>query len=132
MMSTRKYFPAAVSLVLVFFFGCADLMGSETPSEVVKAVYTAANEGNSVEVEKRLSAPDPAAIEMIGIIASDGKQQQWKPSVKPGTLQSVEILSEEKTTYRATVSFRLHLKNGKTREMQVQLLKEAGYWKILR
>ena len=131
-MSKCKYFPAAVLLVLIVLFGCADLLGSETPSEVVMAAYTAANDGNSVEVEKRLSSPDPAAVEIIGILASDGKQQQWKPSVKPGTLQSVEILSEEKTTYRATVTFKLHFKNGKKKEMQLPLIKEAGYWKIQR
>ena len=131
-MSKRIWQSGVALFLLIVFSGCADLLGSETPSEVVRAVYTAANDGNTVEVEKRLSSPDPAAVEIIGILASNGKQQPWKPSLKPGTLQSVEILSEEKTTYRATVSFVLHFKNGKQKKMQLPLIKEAGYWKIQR
>ena len=87
-------------------------------------------DGNEEEVEKRLSAPDPAVVEIAGILASNGKQQRWKPSVKKGSIQSVEILSEQKTTYRATVRFRLNMTNGTKREMQTQLIKEAGAWKI--
>jgi len=131
-MNRRTYRLAIAVFTLGVLLGCADLVGSETPSEVVKAVYTAANEGNNVEVERRLSSPDPAAVEIVGILASNGKQQQWKPSVKPGSLQRVEILNEEKTTYRATVRFKLHFTNGTEKEMELQLLKETGYWKIQR
>jgi hypothetical protein len=121
-----------VLVLLIAAYGCAELMGSESPSDVVTAVYMAANSGDAAEVEKRLSAPESPTVEIIGILASDGKQQPWKPSVKEGSLQRVEILSEETTTYRSTVSFRLHLRNGKKQEMQLQLIKEAGYWKIER
>lgn len=131
-MKRHLYLICTALLILLTVPRCADLLGSESPSDVVTAVYTAANDGNTAEVNKHLSAPEPAAIEMMGILASGGKQQPWKPSVKQGSLKSIEILSEEKTTYRATVSFRLTFKNGKTQEHQLQLFKEAGYWKIER
>jgi hypothetical protein len=132
MMRSHMHFFCALSIALLTVIGCADLLGAESPSEVVKAVYTAANEGDTAEVERHLSAPDPAAVEVIGIIASDGRQQKWRPSLEPGSLQSIEILDEDKTTYRATVSFRLNFTDGRQKEMRLQLMKEAGYWKILR
>ncbi len=119
-------------VILLVSAGCGELFASESPSEVVQAVYMAASDGNDVEVEKRLAAPPPATIEIIGILASDGKQQRWKPSVKKGSIQSVEILSEEKSSYRATVRFRLNMTNGTKKEMQTQLIKEGGVWKIER
>ena len=131
MMSKRILLLSIALAILVTAAGCTD-MGSESPSDVVKAVYLAANDGNTEEVERRLSAPDPAAIEIIGILASQGRQQRWKPSVKKGSIQSIEILSEQKTTYRATVRFRLNMTNGAKKEMQTQLIKEAGAWKIYR
>ena len=132
MMSKRILLLSIALAILVTAAGCAD-MGAESPSDVVKAVYMAANDGNTEEVERRLSAPDPAAIEIIGILASQGKQQRWKPSVKKGSIQSIEILSEDLTrTYRANVRFRLHFKDGKKKEMQVPMIKEGGVWKIER
>lgn len=131
-MTRRIRLSCAVLLFLLTVPRCADLLGAESPSDVVIAVYTAANDGNTAEVNKHLSAPDPAAIEIMGTLASGGKQQPWKPSVTPGSLRSIEILSEEKTTYRATVRFTLTFKNGTTQEHVLQLIKEAGYWKIMR
>lgn len=122
----------AVVCVAIIILGCADLLGSESPSDVVRAVYMAANDGNEAEVEKRLSAPDPAVVEIVGILASNGRQQRWKPSLKKGTLQSIEILDEHTTAYRATVRFKLHLTDGTTREKEVPLIKEGGAWKIER
>jgi hypothetical protein len=131
MMSKRIFLLSITLAILVTAAGCAG-MGSESPSDVVKAVYMAANDGNTGEVERRLSAPDSATVEIIGILASQGKQQRWKPSVKKGSIESIEILNEQKTTYRATVRFRLHFKDGKKKEMQVPLIKEGGVWKIER
>ena len=123
------FLPIAI-LILLVVPGCDKLFESESPSDVVKAVYMAASDGNDVEVEKRLAAPPPANVEIIGILASDGRQQRWKPVVKRGSIQSVEILSEQKTTYRAEVRFRLNMTDGAKKEMQTQLIKEAGSWKI--
>jgi len=129
-MSKRIHLPFVAVIIMVIVFGCADLLGSESPSDVVRAAYMAANDGNDGEVEKRLSAPDPAAVEIIGILASNGKQQRWKPSVKKGSIQSIEILEEQTTAYRANVRFTLHLKDGTGKEMDVPLIKEGGVWKI--
>ena len=131
-MSKRIDLLAVAVTIMVVVFGCADLLGSESPSDVVRALYLAANDGNEEEVEKRLSAPDPAVVEIVGILASNGRQQRWKPSVRKGSIQSIEILEEQTTAYRAKVRFKLHLKDGTSKEMEVPLIKEGGVWKIER
>lgn len=131
-MSKRIHFLSVAVTIMAVVFGCTDLMGSESPSDVVRAVYLAANDGNEEEVEKRLSAPDPPVVEIVGILASDGRQQRWKPSVRKGSIQSIEILEEETTAYRAKVRFKLHLKDGTSTETEVPLIKEGGVWKIER
>ena len=117
-------------VILLAAAGCGELFASESPSEVVQAVYMAASNGNDVEVEKRLAAPPPANVEIVDILASGGRHQRWKPSVKRGSIRSVEILSEQKTTSRATVRFRLNMTGGAKKEMVTQLIKEGGAWKI--
>ena len=129
-MSKLIHLPSVAVIIMFIVSGCADLLGSESPSDVLRAAYMAANDGNTEEVEKRLSAPDPAAVEIIGILASNGRQQRWKPSVRKGSIQSIEILEEQTTAYRANVRFKLHLKDGTSKEMEVPLIKEGGVWKI--
>ena len=130
-MSKRIHLLSVTVIIVVIVFGCSDL-GSESPSDVVRAVYMAANNGAEEEVEKRLSATDPPVVEIVGILASNGRQQRWKPSVRKGSIQSIEILEEQTTAYRANVRFKLHLKDGTSKEMEVPLIKEGGVWKIER
>lgn len=131
-MANRLCLLSITIICLILLSGC-EMMESESPSDVVVAVYMAANSGNSAEVEKYLSAPDPIEVEVVGILASDGKQQSWKPRVQKGSIQRIEILKEDfSRSYRATVHFNIHFKDGNKKEMQVPLIKEAGSWKIER
>ena len=131
-MSERIHFLFVAVVIMVIVLGCADTLGAESPSDVVRAAYMAANDGKEEEVEKRLSSPDPAVVEIVGILASNGRQQRWKPSVRKGSIQGIEILEEKATAYRAEVRFKLHLKDGTSKEMEVPLIKEGGVWKIER
>ena len=108
-MKTRICLPMIALAILLAGLGCGDMLASESPSDVVTAVYMAASDGNDAEVQKRLAAPPPANVEIIGTLASGGRQRLWEPNVEKGSIESVEILSEEATSYRAEVGFRLHM-----------------------
>ena len=122
---------SAVSIIVVFMLinGCNSI-GQKSPSEVVIAAYMAANEGKYSEAEKYLSSEVMNAMKGgIGALAG-GMKGAWDKTTRNGTIEKIEILKEEVRGEGANVFFKIHFKDGKTKDDDEPLIKEDGRWKI--
>lgn len=90
--------PLALATVVVAT-GCEGGGGGglfgKSPGEVVKAAYMAANAGQYSEAEKYLSSEVLNAMKGgLGVLAG-GMKGMWDKTTRDGTIDSIEILSEE-------------------------------------
>lgn len=121
---------AAILITGFIFFGGCDSIGQKSPSEVVKAAYMAANEGKYSEAEKYLSSEVITAMKGgLGALAG-GMKGAWDKTTRNGTIEKIEIIDEGVRGESATVKFRIHFKDGKTKDDDEPLIKENGQWKI--
>lgn len=112
--------------VFIFTIGCSSI-GQKSPSQVVVAVYMAANEAKYSEVKKYLSS------ELINNLRAPGSSMKelCDYMTSNGTIQKIEILKEEVRGEGAKVYFRIHFKDGKTTDViEIPLIKEGGQWKL--
>lgn len=103
---------------------------TKSPSEVVEAVYMAANDGNYSKVKKHssksvLNSLDNSLIQRLGTFKG-----YWKAVTRNGTIDKIEITKEEIRGDVAGVGFTIYYKTGKTKKNVVRLVKENGGWKI--
>lgn len=109
--------------------GCSGI-GAKSPSEVVAAAYMAANAGEYSKAESYLSS------ELINTMKSGlgalvgGMKGMWDETTRDGNIQRIEILKESIRGEGAKVDFRIHFKDGKTKDNDEPLIKEKGKWKI--
>ena len=89
----------------------------------------AANKGEYSEAEKYLSLETIAAVKGIGAL-SGGTKGIWDKNTRNGTIEKIDILSEEIRGEGATVLIKIHFKDGKTKDSTEQLIKENGDWKL--
>jgi len=103
---------------------------SKSPGDVVKAAYMAANAGQYSEAEKYLSSEVLNAMKGgLGALAG-GMKGMWDKTTRDGTIDRIEILKEDVRGEGAKVLFRIHFKDGKTKDDDEPLIKENGQWKI--
>lgn len=103
---------------------------SKNPSDTVVAAYMAANEGKYSEAETYLSSEVLSAMKVgLGALAG-GMKGMWDQATRNGTIDRIEFLREEVRGEGATVYFRIHFKDGTTKDDDEPLLKEEGVWKI--
>ncbi len=121
---------AAIGIAIFMFTSGCDSIGQKSPSEVVIAAYMAANEGKYSEVKKYMSSEVINAMAGLGALAG-GWKAVWDKITRNGTIQRIEILKEEMRGEGATVYFRIHFKDGKTKVDDKPLIKEDGQWKII-
>jgi hypothetical protein len=121
----------AIGISLFMFTSGCDSIGQKSPSQVVIAAYMAANEGKYSETEKYLSS---IVLKFFKIAPKAGVGGSiislWDRATRYGTIRRIEILGEKVRGIRATVSFRIHFKDGKTNDEKLPLIKEDGQWKI--
>lgn len=124
----------AVFVIVAFIFssGCDSRKSrsQKSPSEVVKAAYLAANEGNYSTAENYFSSELIDALKGDLGATAGGMKGVWDKQTRDGTIDKIEILKEEVRGEGATVDFRIHFKNGKTRDVDKPLIKENGRWKL--
>jgi len=121
---------AAVGIAVLMITSGCDSIGGKSPSQVVVAAHMAANEGKYSEAEKYMSSEVINAMKSgLGALAG-GWKGAWDKTTRNGTIQKIEILKEEVRGEGATVHFRIHFKDGKTKDDDEPLIKENGQWKI--
>jgi len=125
----KKILLVGVLALMTFLAACSSAK-HRSPSEVIEAAYVAANEGRYSETEKYLSSD---ALEVtkgeLGQLAG-GLRLVWDIATKDGTIDRIEITEETIRGEGAIVKFRLHFKDGSTRDDYEPLIKEGGVWKI--
>jgi len=135
MMTWARYAIRAISIAaLLVGAGCGGAGGGglfgKSPGEVVKAVHMAANAGQYSEAEKYLASDALALMNSENAAWLGGPKGLWDKTTRDGTIDRVEILSEEVRGEGAKVLFRIHFKDGETRDDDVQLIRVSGEWKM--
>ncbi len=117
--------------VLIFTSGCGSI-GQKSPSEVVIAAIhgCVTNENKYSEAEKYMSSEVINAMKGGLWALAGGWKGAWDEATRNGTIQKIEILKEEVRGEGAEVDFRIHFKDGKTKDDDEPLIKEDGKWKI--
>lgn len=133
----RSHRVLCTSIVVAAFLchGCADggrLGGlrQNSPAEVIQACFMAANEGRYSDIDRYLSREALKALEFKGVMLGAGKKGRWDWRTRNGMVEKIEILKEEVRGEGAKVKFKIHFKDGATRDDEEELIKEAGVWKI--
>ena len=117
--------------IFMFTSGCASI-GQKSPSQVVVAAYMAANEGKYSEAEKYMSSEIINAVKGGEGMFAGGWKGSWDKITRNGTIQKIEILyGDAGGRFGAEVYFRIHFKDGKTKDDTEYLMKEGGQWKII-
>lgn len=112
----RKY-------VSLFFFALLVAAAEKNPSDVVRAAYSAANEGRYSEANTYLSS------EVLKRYSAEEVKALWDEATREGTIDRIQILREIPGE-RTTVHFRLYYQDGTTKEDDEVLIMENGAWKI--
>jgi hypothetical protein len=128
-MTRRTYSLILITFSSAFFaFACSS---TKSPSDVVKVVYKAANDGKYSEVEKHLSGKMLNAINgKLGPYAN-GVKGLFDGETRNRTVENIDIEREEVRGNGAAVYFATRYKDGTTLNNQVALLvKEHNDWKM--
>ncbi len=131
MRATRRYwlYVSMISIAILGTVSCGSF--HKSPSEVVKSVYAACNDGKYSEAEKYLSKDMTALVHGSLGASQGGMKRACDESTRDGKMTRVEILSERIRGDGATVMARIHFQDGSTKEEdKTELVKEEGAWKI--
>ena len=120
---------AILILASLFIIGCVP--SQKSPGDVVKAFYTAANEGEFSELEETISEATIIALKShLGQLGGGIKGTCDRIS-RNGSIIRVEITKEEIRGQGATVTANISFKDGSTKSNdKTNLIKEKGSWKI--
>lgn len=122
-------FISLVIVVAVFLSYTCKTKVKESPSEAVVAVYMAANGGWYSVAEKYIHSEILTSTKKnLGTLFTINA---WDKFTRFGKIERIEILKEVVRGERADVSFKIHFKDGETKEDRDILIKEGGQWKIL-
>ena len=102
----------------------------ETPSSVVKDFFGLANEGKYTESEKLLSTEFSGVVKGVIGQMGGGVKGLCDKATRNGTLNKIEIESEQVRGEGATVIAKLYFKDDSTKDDKTSLRKENGKWKI--
>lgn len=106
------------------------LIAGQSPSDVVKAAFTAANEGRYSDTEQYL-ATDYLADSRTDLGRSfGGLSNPWNYMTRNRSIAKIEILKEEIDKEKATVFYRLGFKDESVQEKAQDLVNESGAWKL--
>ncbi len=123
----------ALAIAGVVSLNVSDSIGQESPSQAVKALYMAANEGRYSEADKYLSS-DLKEFEDSILELTDApdwvRQYRWVALTRDGTVKEIEILKEDVRGQYALVDWIVHFEDGETEEMTEIFVKEGGQWKM--
>src|SRR5438445_11736297 len=103
---------------------------SKSPSDTIVAAYMAANEGKYSEAERYFSSDALNAMKGDLGALTGGMKGGLDEATRTGSIERIEILREAVRGEGANVSFRVHFKDGSTKDNNEKLLLENGVWKI--
>lgn len=117
---------ATIIAVICIFTGCT-LNDPQTPSEVVKAAYMAANNGNYEKADKYLSQE---LLSMSNLFFG-GTKSIWDKNTHSKTLKEIEIMNEVVDGETAKINFIFHYQDESTKKENQTLKKVEGKWKMV-
>lgn len=122
------------SVFLLLASGCgkgASAIFRASPTTVVQEFYEHANAGRYTDAQEMLSAEAKNAISGPLGQLSGGWKRICDSNTKNGTIQRVEILSEDVRGEGAAVIANIHFRDGSSKSRDTtSLVKEGGKWKI--
>jgi hypothetical protein len=129
-MKSRK-FPICIAIAAFAsaIAGC-NVIQDKSPSDVVKAAYMAANDGNYSAAAGYLSKDAREAIESgLGVLIG-GMKGAWDKATRDCTIDRIDILEETIRGEGATVRIKIHFKDGSSKKDNEKLIREDGRWKM--
>ena len=125
-MKSRHSVGLATSIVAitVLLIGCTHL-GKKSPPEVLQAFFAAANSGKYSEAEGYLTSSSKSMMALGGGIKKFADKE-----TRDGTLASVEILKIDMRGEGAKINYKIHYKDGQSKDDDVSLIVENGEWRI--
>jgi hypothetical protein len=125
---------AAIVIAGFMFSNVSNSIGQETPSEAIKALYKAANEGRYSEANGYISSDIRDFIDLFSTLfeldTGEYEKDMWVALTRNGTVKEIEILKEDVRGKYALVNWIVHFENGETEEMIEMMVKEDGKWKM--
>jgi hypothetical protein len=115
-----------VSLLVVGY----NMIGQKSPSEIVKSAYIAGNNGNYAETKKYFSSEFLTSLGGSWRNIAPGNMAAWDKMTKKGTIERFKFIEEKIYGNKANVSFTLLFRDGSQGNINEQLIKENGAWKI--
>ena len=115
---------AVVTCVALLGTGC-ERLGKKSPQQVVQAFFAAGNAGKYSEAEQYLT---PSAKAMM--VLAGGIKKFVDHETKDGKIDRVEILTVETRGEGAKITYKIHYKDGETKNDDVSLIIENGEWRI--
>jgi hypothetical protein len=122
---------AVASVALIGFAFCTRSRNSRTlsPSDVVKTFYSACNEGRYADAEA-LITPESLKVLKSTFGLSGGVKGYCDGATENGTLQSVEIVSQQLLGDASDIHLILHRKSGNDQDIHESLIRSREVWKI--
>lgn len=120
---------AAVALIASAFCTSSRSSRALSPSEVVKAFYSACNEARYSDAEA-LIATESLQVLKSTFGLSGGLKGYCDGATENGTLQSVEIVSQQSRGDGADIHVILHRKSGNDQDIHESLIRSRDIWKI--
>jgi hypothetical protein len=128
-MKMRSLVSVALVLILLSLFS-ACTPAPKSPSEVVKAFFAAGNAGKYSECDELLSLPARNVFKEGSVAASGGLKGAVDRKTRNGTVERVDILSEDTRGEGSEVLCKVYFKGGESHEDEEELIKEKDGWKI--
>lgn len=115
---------ALVAAVATLETGCTQL-GKKSPQQVVQAFFAAANAGKYSEAEQYLTSSAKSMMVLGG-----GIKEFADKETRGGKIDTVEILTVETRGEGAKMTYKIHYKDGQSKDDHVSLIIENGEWRI--
>jgi len=115
-----------ISILIALWGSCGSAsILKKSPENVVKAFFKAANDAKYSEAEGYLAASTKVLMAAAGGIKKFADEQ-----TRDGKIDRVEIVKVETRGEGAKVYYKIHYKDGQTKDDDASLIKENGEWKI--
>jgi hypothetical protein len=128
-MLNRQVAALYISLVATAFCSSSRATRQLSPSDVVKAFYTACNEAKYTDAEA-LITPESIQVLKSTFGLAGGLKGYCDGATENGTLQSVEIVSQQLRGEGADIRLILHRKSGNDQDIHETLIRSGNVWKI--
>ena len=120
---------ATAIFIISLFVGCNAGSGSDPP-DVIRAFYDAANQGKYEQAKQYLSQEGIRNVEGPLGARAGGFKGIMDRYTGNGTLTQVDVSEVDVRGEGASLRVTKHFRDGSTRELPIEFIKEDGKWKI--